>query len=197
MPEHVVDLVLEPSAQHLVSLVQDKLLDVIRPQNLAADHVEDSARSPHHDVLAVVELPHVLLHGGPADAGVALRPHVVAQGHHHLLDLLGQLPGGRQDQSLGLPQAGVDLLQDRNGEGGGLTGTGLRLGDNIHALNAGHDSSLLDSRGFLKAIGIDSPQKLFLQVHVIEVLTDLEKYFNNSDNKERKCWVPPPPSWSR
>merc|ERR1719221_1450375 len=45
-------------------------------------------------MLAVVELPHVLLYGGPADAGVALRPHVVAQGHHHLLDLLGQLPEG-------------------------------------------------------------------------------------------------------
>merc|ERR1712087_899012 len=96
MPEYVVDLVLEPSTQHLVSLVQDKLLDVIRAQNLSADHVEDSAGGAHHDVLAMVQLPHVLLDGGPTNTGVALSPHVVSQGHHHLLDLLGQLPGRRQ-----------------------------------------------------------------------------------------------------
>merc|ERR1712087_881019 len=173
MPEYVVDLVLEPSAQHLVSLVQDKLLDVIRAQNLSADHVEDSAGGAHHDVLAMVQLPHVLLDGGPTNTGVALSPHVVSQGHYHLLDLLGQLPGRRQDQGLRLPQAGVDLLQDGDGEGGGLASTGLSLSDNVHTLDAGDDSSLLDSRRFLKTIGIDTPQELLLQVHVIEVLTNL------------------------
>ena len=93
----------------------------------------------------------------------------------HLLDLLGELPGGGKDQGLALPQPGVDLLQDRDGEGGGLAGTGLSLSDNIHTLDAGHDSSLLDSRRLLKAIGIDSSQELLLQVHVIEVLADLWK----------------------
>ena len=34
----------------------------------------------------------------------------------HLLDLLGKLPSGGQDQGLALPQPSVDLLQDRDGE---------------------------------------------------------------------------------
>ena len=52
----------------------------------------------------------------------------------YLLDLLGKLPGGGQEEGLALPQVGVDLLQDGDGEGRGLTGSRLSLGDNIHAL---------------------------------------------------------------
>merc|ERR1719398_52495 len=172
-PEHVVDLVLEPSTQHLVGLVQDELLDVGRPEDLAADHAVDTARGADHDVLASVQLPHVLSDRGAANAGVTLGAHVVTQGHHHLLDLLGQLPGGGQEEGLALPQVGVDLLQDGDGEGRGLTGSRLSLGDNIHALDARDNGSLLDSRWLLKTIGIDSSEELFLQLHVVEVLADL------------------------
>ena len=33
MPEDIVDLILEPTGQHLVGLVQHKLLDVVRPKH--------------------------------------------------------------------------------------------------------------------------------------------------------------------
>ena len=43
MPEDVVDLVLESSRQHLVSLVEDEHLDVVGTEDLAGDHVEDAS----------------------------------------------------------------------------------------------------------------------------------------------------------
>ena len=43
--EHIVDLVLEATRQHLVSLVQDKHLDLVGAQHFSGDHVEHPARS--------------------------------------------------------------------------------------------------------------------------------------------------------
>ena len=60
MTEDIIDLVLETARQHLVSLVEDKLLDVVGPEHLPADHVEDTAGGSHHNVQANFQLPHVL-----------------------------------------------------------------------------------------------------------------------------------------
>ncbi len=70
------------------------------PEDLPGDHVEDAARRADNNVLADVQLAHVLAHARAPDTGVALRPHVVTQRHHHLLDLLRQLTGRGQDQGL-------------------------------------------------------------------------------------------------
>ena len=64
MPEDIVDLILESSRQHLVSLIQHELLDLVCPENLPGDHVEHAARGPHHDVLPDVQLAHVLPRAG-------------------------------------------------------------------------------------------------------------------------------------
>jgi hypothetical protein len=64
---------------------------------------------------------------------VALDVHKVTDGDDNLLDLLGQLTGGGEDEGLALLQVGVDLLQDRDGEGGGLASTGLGLSNDIVA----------------------------------------------------------------
>ena len=70
------------------------------PEDVSRDHVKDPAGGSDHDMLALLKLPHILPHTGSSDTGVALGPHVVSKGHDDLLDLLGQLPGGGQDQSL-------------------------------------------------------------------------------------------------
>ena len=63
-------------------------------------------------MLAVVKLPDVLAQVGSSDAGVTLDVHVVPEGQHHLLDLDGQLRGGREAEDLSLPDGGVDALED-------------------------------------------------------------------------------------
>lgn len=40
-------------------------------------------------------------------------------------------------------------------------------------LNDGHDGTLLDSRGALETVGVDSTEELSLQVHVVERVGDL------------------------
>ena len=49
-----------------------------------------------------------------------------------------------------LTEGDIDGLEDGNGEGGGFTGTGLGLRNDIPALSDGQDGTLLDSRGLLK-----------------------------------------------
>ena len=91
----------------------------------------DTAGGTDDDLGAVLEGLHVLTDTGATNAGMALNVHEVADGDDDLLDLLGQLAGGGEDESLALLDVGVDLLQDRDGEGGGLSGTGLSLGNDI------------------------------------------------------------------
>lgn len=91
----------------------------------------DTAGGTDDDLGAVLEGLHVLTDTGATNAGMALNVHEVADGDDDLLDLLGQLAGGGEDEGLALLDVGVDLLQDRDGEGGGLSGTGLSLGNDI------------------------------------------------------------------
>ena len=49
-PEDLVDLVLEPPGEHLVSLVEDKHLDVVGLEGAAVDHVKHTAGRANDDV---------------------------------------------------------------------------------------------------------------------------------------------------
>merc|ERR1719319_2161718 len=70
---------------------------------------------------ARLELAHILPNTGASDTGVALDSHVVTQGHDNLLDLLGQLTGGGQNQSPAVPGVDINTLKNRDGEGCCLT----------------------------------------------------------------------------
>ena len=59
-------------------------------------------------------------------------------------------------------------LEDGNGEGGGLSGTGLSLGDTVTASDDGLDGSLLDSGRALETVGVDTSEKVSLEFHVVE-----------------------------
>lgn len=107
--EDVVDRVLESGRQHLVGLVKAEHLDALGLERASVDHVEDSARGADNDVGAVVELGHVLSDGGSTDTSVAVDVEVVAEGDHDLLDLLGELSGGGENERLGLLDRGVNL----------------------------------------------------------------------------------------
>ena len=115
----------------------------------------DTAGGTDDDVGTVLEGLHVVTDAGTTNAGVALNVHEVANSDDNLLNLLSKLTGGSEDESLALLDAGVDLLEDRDGEGSGLSSTGLGLSNDIVALDDGHDSTLLDSRGALETVGVN------------------------------------------
>jgi hypothetical protein len=117
--------------QHLISLVEDEELHVVGAEDTTLDHVLDTAGGTDNDLGTLTESGHVLTDVGTTDTGVALKGHEVTNGNNDLLDLLSQLTGGSEDQSLASLQVGVDLLESRDGESGSLSGTGLGLSDNI------------------------------------------------------------------
>lgn len=129
--------------KHLVGLVEDEHLHAVGLEEATLDHVVDTAGSTDDDLGAVLEGLHVITDAGAANAGVALNVHEVTDGDDDLLDLLSQLTGGSEDQGLALLQAGVDLLEDRDGEGGGLAGTRLGLSDNVVAWVANNQPACL------------------------------------------------------
>lgn len=163
-------------------------------EDAALDHVVDTARSTDDDLRAVLESLHVLTDVGTTNTGVTLDAHEVTDGDDDLLDLLGQLASGSEDESLAGLEVGIDLLESRDRESGSLSGTGLGLSDNVgayirkvvsicregcngilseHTLDDWHDSALLDSRGALETVGIDTTEKLWAKVHRIEGVGDL------------------------
>ena len=137
-------------------------------EDTALDHVLDTAGGTDDDLRAVLEGLHVITDAGATNACVALDLHEVADGHDDLLDLLGQLTGGSEDQSLAGLDVGVDLLEGGDGEGGGLASTGLGLSDDIAAADDGHDGTLLDSGRALETVGVDTTEEFSLEVHGIE-----------------------------
>jgi hypothetical protein len=131
--EDVVDLLGETARQHLVGLVEDEHLHVVGLENTTLDHVLDTAGRADDDLGAVLEGLHVVTDAGAANAGMAGNVHEVTDGDDDLLDLLGQLAGGGEDERLAGLDVGVDLLEGGDGEGSGLAGTGLRLRNDIVA----------------------------------------------------------------
>lgn len=79
----------------------------------------------------ILENLHVITDNGSTNAGMALDVHEVANGDNDLLNLLSKLTGRGKNESLALLEAQVDLLEDGDGEGGGLSGTRLSLGNDI------------------------------------------------------------------
>jgi hypothetical protein len=59
-------------------------------------------------------------------------------------------------------------LEDRNRESSSLTSTRLGLSDTVTASDDGHDSSLLDGGRSLETVGVNTSEKVTLQLHVIE-----------------------------
>jgi hypothetical protein len=141
--------------KHLIGLVEDEHLHAVCLEETTLDHVLDTAGGTDNDLRAVLEGLHVITDTGATNAGVALNVHEVANSDNNFLNLLSKLTGGGKDQSLALLDVGVDLLENRDGESGGLSSTGLSLGNDIVALDDGHDGTLLDSGGTLETVGID------------------------------------------
>jgi hypothetical protein len=117
--------------KHLVGLVQNEHLHGVSLQETTLDHVVNPAGRANNDLGTLLEGLHVVADAGATNAGVALDVHEVADGDNDLLNLLRQLTGGGQDEGLALLDVRVDLLQDRDGERGGLASTGLGLSNDV------------------------------------------------------------------
>ena len=115
--------------------------------------------------------------------------HIVAEGDDDLLNLLSKLTGRCEDESLGAFNGEIEFLEDGDGKGCGLAGTGLGLSDNIVTLDDGDDRTLLDGGRTFETleqenvrdnragvslssvpVSVDTAEKFWLEIHVVETV---------------------------
>lgn len=130
---HVVDLLSETARQHLIGLVKHEHLHGVGLEEATLDHVVNTSWSSDNDLWTILKSLHVVTNGGSTNTCVALNVHEVTDGDNDLLNLLSQLTSWGKDEGLAALHIWVDLLEDGDREGGGLSGTRLSLSDNVVA----------------------------------------------------------------
>ena len=124
--QNLIQLLLEAHVQHLVRLVQHEVTNAVELDRLALGEVDQTARRGDDHVARLLQLGDL---GG--DVGAAIhrnraQPLLVLRKLLELLgDLLTQLTGGRQHQGLNVVPLGVEVVEEWQAKGGGLTGACL------------------------------------------------------------------------
>ena len=215
--EDFVDLVLETAGQHLIGFVEAEDLDGVGPKGPAIDHIVDTTGSADDDMNTLLQLAHILADVGSTDASVTFNIHVVAEGNNNFLNLLSELTGRCEDESLGTPNREVELLEDGDGEGCGLAGTGLGLSDDIVTLDDGDNRTLLNGRRTFETLGdkmseiiasvaapnvpvsVDTAEKFWLQIHIVKAIENGTRQRCTMSSKGRKIrtYRRPDPSWTQ
>ena len=118
---------------------------------MAADEVEHAADRPDHDLALLLELRLLGADGRAAEDGDGVDALVGAVGAQRLRDLDAELARRGEDERLHLAVLGVDELDHREPEGGGLACSGLRLADHVAAVEELGYGLLLDGTWILVA----------------------------------------------
>ena len=101
--EDLSDLVHETTAQHLVSLVQHHNLKMVSLEGFPIDQIFDPAWGSDHNLYpSVFECVPVLLGISASDAAAGGDVDELAEAEDDLVDLLGEFPGGGEDDGLAL-----------------------------------------------------------------------------------------------
>ena len=133
---------------------------------MAGDQVLDPADGAHHHVAAGAQLGLLGTDWRAAehrDHIDALAPPVGPQGLGHLD---AQFARRRQDQTLDLVVARVDVLEHGQPEGGGLARSGLRLPDHVEPFEERRDGLLLDRARRLIADVVDGVEDRRLESQI-------------------------------
>jgi hypothetical protein len=109
--------------KHLIGLVKNEHLHRVGLQESTLDHVLDTTRGTDNNLRAFLKSLHIITNACTTNACMTLNVHEVSDSNNNLLDLLSQFTGRSENQSLALLDVGVKLLQDRDGESCGLSGT--------------------------------------------------------------------------
>lgn len=101
--EDLSDLVHETSAQHLVSLIENNHLKVISLEGFSVDEIFDPTRCSDHNLNAsIFQCIPILLGIRASDAATCGNVDELAEAEDDLVDLLGELSGGGEDDGLAL-----------------------------------------------------------------------------------------------
>ena len=111
-----VDRRLEADVEHAIGLVEDQDRDPLQIEGASLQLVLEATRGGDDDV-GVGGLLGLGVKSDPAVDGGDLQRPGMGNGTKLVDDLLGELPGGRQDEGRRAARVGLDALDHRNAEG--------------------------------------------------------------------------------
>ena len=130
--EDGLDFLDEASTQHFVGFVEHNDFEEVGFEGFLFNHVLDSAGSAHDDLNSSVSESFLVGTGvGAADAAAGCEFEELTEAEDDFVYLLGEFSGGGHDDGLAVGRLGFNELEDADGEGGGLAGSGLCLGDGV------------------------------------------------------------------
>ena len=132
----LLDVLDEAEVEHLVGLVEDDVAGRGEHQRAARDQVHHPPDGGDDDVGALAQPRLLGRDRGAAEDGDDLDVEVLGVGAQRLGHLDAELAGRRQHDRLRLLRVRVEVLEQRQAEGGGLAGAGLRLADHVVAARA-------------------------------------------------------------
>ena len=156
LPQHgddAADVGDEAHVEHAVGFVEHQHFDLVEAQRALVDEIEQAARRRHQHFDAARERALLRDDRYAADRQRDVeRADVTAIGAEAVGDLPGQFARRRQNQHAAgfLRRAhalGVEVIEDRQREGRGLAGAGLRNADDVAALASDRDGLGLDRSG--------------------------------------------------
>ncbi len=166
--EDLLDVLEEAEVEHLVGLVEHDVAARVQDQRVARDQVEHAADRADHDRRARLQVRLLVADRRAAEHGDRVDPLVGAVGAERLRDLDAQLARRREHERLDLRILGVDRLEHRQPERGGLAGAGLRLADHVTAFEQHGNRLLLDRARRLIAHVLEGGEEVLGQPEVGE-----------------------------
>lgn len=134
--------------KHLVTLIEDKCLDVAQRKLLVTDQRIQTTGSSDNDVgvsILVGQKLDILLQRNTTEENGSLDiGQVLGETGVLVLDLVGQLAGVAHNQDRALARNGLQLVEGGQDKDRGLTKTGLGLAKNVDIQDSSRDANLLD-----------------------------------------------------
>ena len=130
--EHFLDVADEAHVEHAVGFVEHQNFDAGQVHRLLAEMVEQAARRRHQNIDARLQRLELRIDVDAAEHHHRGERQVLAVGLDRFLDLRGEFARRHQNQAARAARLGRlrgarrQMMQDRQGEAGGLAGAGLR-----------------------------------------------------------------------
>ncbi len=141
---NVVDVVDEAHVEHAVHFVENEEFDVGDVDEAAVDEVDETSRGSYDDLRSLHEDFALGTDAGSTVYGGRADEHAFGKLDDFVADLAREFTGRSKDDSLGTADFRIDLLEKRDDERGGLTGTGLGLTYDVLSFENGADDFFLD-----------------------------------------------------
>ena len=142
-------------------------------QEFIFNHIKESSWGGDHDMGALLALFLGFGHGGSSNAAKGLDVEELSDSLDDVVDLFSELSNWGKDDHLSGSSLGVDPLQGSDHESAGFSCSRLGLGDGVFLDDKRFDGSLLNGRWFVKAICVNSSQKVLVQFQVFKSVHSL------------------------